>query len=261
MKTPQAIALYGSENPFSGASALCSSNYTAPIAEDLARLLDWKPVTPKARLAHSAVRTFLLSPNYPCVGARAAITRNEYRFGFYAQLAAEESTAGLARDLAAFAAERPAIDTNNATFLAVFEEPRQISEAQFEESLWRQLGKLRTLDARINAYDPTVSNDPTSPHFAFSFAREAFFVVGMHSESSRLARRSPWPVLAFNAHVQFRTLRATGKYGRFQRLIRARDHALQGSLNPNLCEFGERSEAAQYSGRPVEDNWKCPYSP
>jgi len=34
---------------------------------------------------------------------------------------------------------------------------------------------------------------------------------------------------------------------------------VQGSLNPNLADFGERSEARQYSGREVEEHWRCPF--
>jgi FPC/CPF motif-containing protein YcgG len=41
--------------------------------------------------------------------------------------------------------------------------------------------------------------------------------------------------------------------------IRARDMKLQGTLNPNLSDFGKQSEARQYSGRAVEQNWKCPF--
>jgi FPC/CPF motif-containing protein YcgG len=41
--------------------------------------------------------------------------------------------------------------------------------------------------------------------------------------------------------------------------VREREIALQGSLNPNLADFGERSEARQYSGRAVEDQWRCPF--
>ena len=32
-----------------------------------------------------------------------------------------------------------------------------------------------------------------------------------------------------------------------------------GSLNPMLAQHGEASEARQYSGRQVDDGWKCPF--
>ena len=37
--------------------------------------------------------------------------------------------------------------------------------------------------------------------------------------------------------------------------------SLQGTINPNLADFGDASEARQYSGRAVEANWTCPFRP
>jgi FPC/CPF motif-containing protein YcgG len=87
----------------------------------------------------------------------------------------------------------------------------------------------------------------------------AFFVVGLHPASSRFARRFAWPTLVFNAHHQFERLRSEGGYARMQEVIRARERKLQGTLNPNLGDFGVRSEARQYSGRPVQEGWRCPF--
>ncbi len=64
--------------------------------------------------------------------------------------------------------------------------------------------------------------------------------------------------MVFNSHHQFDRLRADGRYGRMQAAIRKRDGALQGSINPNLADFGDASEARQYSGREVEPDWRCP---
>jgi hypothetical protein len=44
-----------------------------------------------------------------------------------------------------------------------------------------------------------------------------------------------------------------------QEVIRSRERNLQGTLNPNLGDFGVRSEARQYSGRPTEPDWRCPF--
>ena len=35
---------------------------------------------------------------------------------------------------------------------------------------------------------------------------------------------------------------------------------LQGSINPMLSDFGEATEARQYSGRAVEDDWRAPFA-
>jgi FPC/CPF motif-containing protein YcgG len=41
--------------------------------------------------------------------------------------------------------------------------------------------------------------------------------------------------------------------------ILERDESLAGSRNPMLARHGEASEARQYSGRRVDDRWKCPF--
>ena len=73
-----------------------------------------------------------------------------------------------------------------------------------------------------------------------------------------MARRFPWPTLVFNPHEQFEKLRTDGKWKRMQQTIRERDVALEGSVNPMLNDFGESSEARQYSGRAVPEGWHPP---
>ena len=75
----------------------------------------------------------------------------------------------------------------------------------------------------------------------------------------RFARRFAWPTLVFNSHHQFDRLREEGRYARMQEVIRSREVRLQGTLNPNLADFGVRSEARQYAGRPAEEGWRCPF--
>ena len=54
-------------------------------------------------------------------------------------------------------------------------------------------------------------------------------------------------------------LKGQGGYSRFQEVIRSAERTLQGDVNPMLADFGERSEAAQYSGRKVTGSWRCPF--
>lgn len=110
------------------------------------------------------------------------------------------------------------------------------------------------------AADPRVSEDPDDPHFSLSFGGEAFFIVGLHPRVSRPARRFERPALVFNLHDQFEKLRAAGVYGKMRSTIVARDVALAGSANPMLARHGVVSEARQYSGRAVDDEWECPFS-
>jgi uncharacterized protein len=255
----QALALYGNVNPFQTPAALRFSNYSAPTDGTLTRLLDWRQPSERASLADRAFRAFILGPGFSCVAAKAAVASGGYRFGYYRALAEPSTAEGLARDLAAFGAERPSMGATYATFVAVFQEFDCGDERSFETNLWRQLQQLADLAAPHYDWDASVSNNPQDRDFAFSFAGQAFFVVGMHPRSSRVSRRFFLPAMAFNAHSQFSEARRTGQFGRIQHLIRERELALQGSINPELREFGTRSEAPQYSGRQIEEGWKCPF--
>jgi hypothetical protein len=114
-------------------------------------------------------------------------------------------------------------------------------------------------DSDTEPWDSRVSNNPENSNFSFSIGGRAFYVVGMHPKSSRMARRAPYPTLVFNLHWQFEKLREMGAYHKVRDKIRERDTDLQGSINPVLEDFGESSEARQYSGRKVESAWKCPF--
>ena len=65
--------------------------------------------------------------------------------------------------------------------------------------------------------------------------------------------------MVFNPHDQFEELRKQGVYDGMREKIGRRDERLAGSRNPMLAKFGEKSEASQYSGRLVEEAWRCPY--
>ena len=86
-------------------------------------------------------------------------------------------------------------------------------------------------------------------------------MIGLHPNASRPARRFRYPTLVFNSHEQFERLRQDGRFEKMKQIIRARDEALAGSVNPMLADFGSGSEAAQYSGREVGPDWKCPFTP
>ena len=141
--------------------------------------------------------------------------------------------------------------------MAVFDGPVYLSEGKFEQLLWRQLQLLHEQDKE--ALDKEVSADPEDPDFSFSFAGKGFFIIGLHPGSSKKARRFYRPALVFNLHEQFEQLRKEDKFEKMRDLIRSRDMAFQGSLNPMVEDFGKASEAGQYSGRKVDEHWKCPF--
>lgn len=251
----------GLRNPFGrNLTARANSFYAGWQANKLIRLLEPKrAIEPRAAAVHQQFREFVKNTEFPCVGAKAAISGDSYRFGFYGAMNTPETTAGLAHDLWLYVQESARFGTDYATFAASFAAPEWCDEVEWEKTLWAQLRSLHELDAEFHVWDAAVSSDPESPDFSFSFAETGFFVVGLHPNSSRQARRFAYPTLIFNAHSQFEGLRARHQFDRVKTTIRQRDLKLQGSLNPNLSNYGEESEARQYSGRAVEKKWQCSF--
>lgn len=234
-------------------------NYGVPREGVLTFPFRRAPASKLDAFVHDSLRAHILNDAFPCVAAKSAIRGDHYRFARYDDLASIRAVSSLAADLATFVEEQASIGAF-ATFIASFERPTVVEEASFERSLWTLLQRLDDIDADTHAWDPATSANPDDPDFGFSFAGRAFFVIGLHAASSRFARRFAFPTLVFNAHDQFESLRWDGRYDRMQSVIRTRDHALQGSPNPALAKFGERSEANQYSGRSPEPGWHCPFN-
>jgi len=244
-------------NPFNSRSAVANSSYDAFADGKLVRPFGGV-VTAVEEFVHDSFRSLVLNPKFACVAAKSAIRSGNYRFANYPELGAGEVVEGVARDLFAFVQEQGLFE-GFSSFVATFQNPATMSEEEFEARLWQTLQALHDLDSSHSEWDSSVSSDPADPAFSFSFAGRAFFIVGLHPGSSRLTRRFAFPTLVFNAHDQFEALRSEGKFDRVKEVIRARDMILQGSLNANLSDFGERSDATQYSGRPVEPGWRCPF--
>jgi FPC/CPF motif-containing protein YcgG len=246
-------------NPFTDPLALAHCNAWAFDGRRLTRDDGSRAPSALTSFVHDNFRALVLNERFSCVAAKAALRQHGYRFALYGDLGADDACAGLSHDLYAFCDERREIETDFHTFVASFAGPTPMDEEHFERLLWSTLQRLNDLDAAHHEWDAEAAADPSSTRFAFSFARTAFFVVGLHAASSRATRRFAWPTLVFNAHDQFDRLKTSGRYSRFQQVIRTAERELQGDVNPMLADFGERSEAAQYSGRNVEPGWRCPF--
>jgi uncharacterized protein len=226
---------------------------------DLVHAFDAVRPSALACLVHDSFRALALNPHFACLGGQAAVRQNAYGFGLYPVLGSLPSTRALARGLQSFNDDAELRTRPLTAFAACFVAPATGGEERFERRLWATLQQLSDLDTQPWAGDRR--EDPRDSEFSFSFGGVGFFVIGLHAASSRLARRFAWPTLIFNPHVQFDRLRAEGKYAHFQNAVRTRDTALQGTINPMLSDFGEESEARQYSGRAVGPEWECPFNP
>lgn len=204
---------------------------------------------------------FIADAAFPCVGAKSALAKSQIRFVVGRDMRSAWDDLRIypnLLDLAQSYARKPTLFHSLAV---LFERDSDLDEAGFEACLWDRIASLTDKDDwHGQRPDPRVSANPDDPHFSLSFGGEAFFVVGLHPRASRPARRFERPALIFNLHDQFEQLRASGAYDKMRSTIIARDVALAGDPNPMLAQHGTISEARQYSGRAVGEDWACPFS-
>lgn len=200
---------------------------------------------------------FIIEKNHPCLMAQTVFQMDQVKIHTYEDFGSRKTARKILNDLKEYIDNYDFESNEFYTFLAVFKNQPDFSEKRFEELLWKQLQYLHEEDTE--EWDPLVKADPEDPDFSFSLGGKAFYMVGMHPNSSRKARQTPFPVIAFNLHWQFEKLREMNTYHTVRDKIRERDIELQGSINPMLEDFGKDSEAKQYSGRKVGEDWKCPF--
>ncbi|MFF0879796.1 guanitoxin biosynthesis heme-dependent pre-guanitoxin N-hydroxylase GntA [Micromonospora aurantiaca (nom. illeg.)] len=200
----------------------------------------------------------IASPDFSCLGARTALRRKSLVCAVYGTMNDLRTSRSLHGRLVAFVEEMTSREADYPSFAAIFRAPLGHTEESFERDLWRQLHMLRQIDEESYGWAPGVSADPASPRYAYSVAGHPFFVVGMHSRASRISRRFSHPTLVFNSHLQLDRLKSNGVFAALQRKIRQREVRLQGSINPNLSDFGQAPESLQYSGRVTPAGWRCP---
>ncbi len=217
-----------------------------------------QPLTYKSDEAAKAnFKKFILDDNHPCIMAQTVFSLDKVDFHEYENFGSKSAAKKILKDLTTYISGYDFESRDFFTFIATFRGRKDFTEKQFEQILWKQLQFLHEVDDK--PWDPEVESNPDDNKFSFSLAGKAFYIVGLHPNSSRMARQSPAPTMVFNLHWQFEKLREMGTYDNVRDKIRERDIELQGSMNPMLHNFGEASEVRQYSGRKVGEEWKCPF--
>ena len=211
-------------------------------------------------VANQAFRTFVLDDAFSCLGAKSSISRGLFRFGTYARLDDPAVTAGLARDLYAFAAERGLRERLHDLRRRLSRTRRAAVKRVSSAAVVPAAAAARPRRA-LSSLGSAGERRSGRSRFLVQLRGQRVLHRGMHPQASRAARRFAWPALVFNAHEQFERLREDGRYGGLQRQIRERELRLDGDLNPNLADYGRHSEARQYSGRATEGSWRCPFRP
>ena len=208
----------------------------------------------------SGFKSMITNKKYPCLMAKSVVKSGDLQVGRHEDYADDGSLDSLVADLKNFIRRDENLEKNqNHSYIATFPNVEIKDDAHYEDFLWRLLKDLHHYDTED--WDDEVSCNVQDDNFSYSFNGRAFYLIGMHPKSSRMARRSECPSIVFNLHSQFENLRDMGVYDSVRDRIRRRDKKLQGSINPMLANFGESSEAMQYSGRQVnKEKWTCPYT-
>lgn len=207
------------------------------------------------------LESWITSESFTCLAAKAALRRDTLQVRSFGVLGDTATTRSLYDELERFVLHQLDDSEDFAALVALFEGPADMDEREFDRVLWQQLDALHRIDRHRYPWAPDCEPDPESPKFGFSLIEHPFFVVGMHPQASRVSRRSGLPALAFNSHRQFARLKAAGTYAGLQSRIRERELRVQNSINPVLADFGDSSEARQYSGQAHANEWKCPFEP
>ncbi|UVI39324.1 YqcI/YcgG family protein [Qipengyuania spongiae] len=214
----------------------------------------------REKLAQS-LRSHIGEKDFPCVGAKSALATDRLEIVTGWRMTSAWNDIAIHEKLLEWSESYAADPTGLRSLAVVFAGPTDLSEEAFEAAMWERLQSLAHKDQwRGQPYCENVSSDPGDPHFSLSFGQQGYFVVGLHPNASRKARRTRFPTLVFNLHDQFEQLRASQRYEKMREAILRRDVALEGTINPMLARHGDVSEARQYSGRAVETDWQCPFS-
>ncbi len=208
----------------------------------------------------SLLESFFNLSSHPCLGAHSVMNTKNYKYNIYSELGSETDAIALCKNIYSYLEELPRNGSAQLySYFALFKNTDFSSEVEFEEKLWEHLNHVHAYDVKNFKWDSSVSSNVDDANFSFSIGERGFYIVGMHPHSSRKARRFPYTLLVFNLHEQFETLRKKGKYDKLKNMIRGRDEKINGDINPMMNDFGAISEARQYSGRRVNENWKCPF--
>ena len=206
----------------------------------------------------NSFRSFLSDPLFPCVAAKDALSKDNVQIYIAQHIACPADDEGILAFLYAFTDAYRLAEKGFHSAAIIFEQPENLSEELFDKFMWQRLIALKKLDEKKYQHDARVSNDPTSSNFSFSIKEEANFILALHANNSRPARRFKYPTLIFNPHAQFEAMKTTNRYEKMKAVVRKKDIVLAGSINPMLTNFGEASEVFQYSGKQYDNNWQCP---
>lgn len=204
------------------------------------------------------IKNLVSQKDYPCVAALKSYHKDDYQVGFYKDFGNGSSWRSLRNDLLFFLSEQKKTNSPYLSFWAIFD-PTDLSEEKFELDMWTELSNLTSVEDKQFDWPKTSNSNPEDKSFRFGLGGSEFFVVGLHSNSSRNARKFSRPVLIFNIFEQFELLAKQGLYYPMIETNRKRDEKFQGFANPMAVQHNDDWEAIQFSGKKNPTTWKCPF--
>ncbi len=208
-------------------------------------------------LVDSHIKQLIQEKDYPCIGALRAVKKAEYRIGIYENFGEGSASEFLRNDLLRFIDEQKKSRSAYLSFWAAYPNDSTSSDKDFETRLWKELSSVSSLDP--SPWDPNFSSQPEDKNFCFSLGRNAFFIVGLHSKSSRRSRTFPYPSMIFNLYEQFEIIKRLNQYKPMVDINRKKSLNFDGSVNPMTEKYADTWEAIQFSGLQNDDHWKCPF--
>ncbi len=199
----------------------------------------------------------ILNPKFPCIMAKTVLKKGHISFNQHHDLGLK-ATEEILGQIHAFVDDYRRDPKKLRSFIVCLGDPAYEDFQTFEPVFWDFLRSLNAIDKKTYLPDPRVASSPDSSEFSFSLKGEAFFILVMHPQSPRLARKFIQPTIIFNLHQQFEDLRNKGVFKKVRDAIRLKDKLLQGFINPMLADFGEKSEVFQYLGKKYAPNAPCP---
>ena len=87
----------------------------------------------------SRLKAFIQAEDFPCVGAKSAVARGELVCSIYDDISSPASDLDLRSDVCKFIATLDRTGPVVQSFTAIFRQPTDLSEEDFEKQLWNRL--------------------------------------------------------------------------------------------------------------------------
>lgn len=204
------------------------------------------------------VLDFIQQDSFPCIMAKAVARKGHIDIHEVPDIKNPAAVLPIMEKLYAFVDQFRQNQEKLSSFMLVVKDESLGNFETFGKNFYDFLQLLHHEDKKLYPHDPRVARSVKEKNFSYSIKSEAFFIIALHPQSPRWARRFRYPAIVFNPHVQFERLRENKIYTKIRNIIRNRDKMLQGSINPMLNDFGERSEVFQYLGKVYQPHESVP---